>query len=48
MLDHILARRTGKIVNIGSVNGAYGGFGTAVYSACKAGALFLLVPLLVK
>jgi 2-hydroxycyclohexanecarboxyl-CoA dehydrogenase len=36
-LDHMLAERYGRIVNIGSDAGRVGSTGEAVYSACKGG-----------
>jgi 2-hydroxycyclohexanecarboxyl-CoA dehydrogenase len=37
VLDHMMGRKFGKIVNIGSDAGRVGSSGEAVYSACKGG-----------
>jgi 2-hydroxycyclohexanecarboxyl-CoA dehydrogenase len=39
VLDGMIARRAGKIVNIGSDAGRVGSSGEAVYSACKGGVI---------
>jgi len=39
VLDHMMERKSGKIVNIGSDAGRVGSMGEAVYSACKGGVI---------
>jgi len=37
VVAHMISRRTGKIINVSSVNGSKGAFGQTNYSAAKAG-----------